>query len=300
MGGFFFIVLACLLWALDTLIRYPLLEEGIDPIQIVFYEHLFLTLVFVPFIVTSYKRFWSLSIGDAAYFIIVGAGGSAMSNLFFTKAIFSANPSAVILLQKLQLIVAVVLSYLVLKEKIHKKFLFWGSVSMLGAFLISYQDIKPIFDLDSLADIFSRDQIRGYCYALVSIIAWGSATVFGKKLSLCGYNEKEIMAGRFFCGFAFMVPFMVNENFSSLAALPTTAYPKIALMVLGLGLPGVYCYYRGLKVVKARVGAIAELFFPFFAVGASWFFLDNPLSGVQIVGGCILIIGSLMIQWKRY
>ena len=60
-----------------------------------------------------------------------------------------------------------------------------------------------------------------------------------------------------------------------------------------------YFYYKGLKTVKARTGAVAELFFPFFAVGVSWVFLGKALMGLQILGGVLLIISSFMIQRKK-
>ena len=48
--GFIFIIIASILWALDTLIRYPLLFSGVDAARIVFTEHLFLVLIFVPWL----------------------------------------------------------------------------------------------------------------------------------------------------------------------------------------------------------------------------------------------------------
>ena len=66
------------------------------------------------------------------------------------------------------------------------------------------------------------------------------------------------------------------------------------------GLVGVYLYYRGLRVIKARVCAVAEQFFPFFAVGLSWAVLGKELEAIQILGGLMIIVGPFMIQWKRY
>ena len=38
--GIVFIALACLTWSLDTLIRYPLIGQGVSAKEIVFFEHL--------------------------------------------------------------------------------------------------------------------------------------------------------------------------------------------------------------------------------------------------------------------
>ena len=298
MKGFLLIVFACFLWSIDVLIRYPLMGRGISPTVIVFYEHLFVTLIFIPFAVKYYKRIQNLTFIHLLCFIIIGAWGSGIGNLFFSKAMSISNPSAVILIQKLQLIVAVVLSYVVLKEKIRKEFLLWGTFAMIGAFLVSYHDLQPFFDKG--LDIFSQDQFLGYLYALIAVSGWGTAIVFAKKLSICGYNEKEIVAGRYFWGLIAMIPFIKMETSVFLPTISLATSLNISFLVFGFALSGMYFYYLGLSCVKARVAAVAELFFPLLAVSVSWIFLDKPLSGIQIAGGVILVICSLMIQLKRY
>ena len=47
---------------------------------------------------------------------------------------------------------------------------------------------------------------------MVSVVGWGATTVFGKKLSMEGYDEKEIMAGRFLIGFITMLPVFLAGN----------------------------------------------------------------------------------------
>jgi len=49
--GSLFVILGTLLWAADTLIRYPLLYSGVSASQIVFLEHTFL----VIFVSGSFK-----------------------------------------------------------------------------------------------------------------------------------------------------------------------------------------------------------------------------------------------------
>lgn len=46
--GFWPIIAAAFCWALDTLIRYPLIYSGIAAEYIVLMEHLLLTLFFLP------------------------------------------------------------------------------------------------------------------------------------------------------------------------------------------------------------------------------------------------------------
>ncbi len=45
---------------------------------------------------------------------------------------------------------------------------------------------------------------------------------------------------------------------------------------------------------------MAEMTFPFMAVGVNWVFLDAKLTMMQIMGGGLLLLGSTIIQLKRY
>ena len=297
MIGFLFIVLACFCWAIDVLIRYPL-TAGVDPIKIVFYEHLFLTLAVLPFVLKSWKRIFSVNIGDMICFIIVGAFGSAMGNIFITKAfaVADSNPSSILLLQKLQVIFAVCVARIFLGESIKRGFLFWGGVAITGATLISFPDLRPLFE----GHAFSYDQLESSLYAIMAAASWGGATSFGKKLALRGHSEKEIMFGRFFWGLVATIPFVLVLPQGFLPLLSLKIYINILLMISIAGILGVYFYYRGLKSVAVRIGAIAELFFPFFSVGMSWIFLGKELVLIQIIGGLLLIGSSFVIQWKKY
>ena len=77
-------------------------------------------------------------------------------------------------------------------------------------------------------------------------------------------------------------------------------YVRILIMVLISGALAMWLYYQGLKRLSARTTAIAEMFFPFFAIVANWFFLGKQLNDWQLIGGAILLIGSLIIQVKKY
>jgi drug/metabolite transporter (DMT)-like permease len=42
------------------------------------------------------------------------------------------------------------------------------------------------------------------------------------------------------------------------------------------------------------------MFFPFMAVIINWLFLGASLSPAQLLGGILLLIGSVIIQLKQY
>ena len=299
MQGILYILVACLLWALDTLIRYPLLGEGVSAQRIVFTEHLILTAIFLPVLFKNVRKFWTAKVAHVFYFLIIGGLGSAIGTLAFTRAFGLINPSLVILLQKFQPIIAIVLARIILNEKINLSFFKWGTLCLMGAGLLSFEDIaKGLSNLEVGAALLDEKSLIGYGLTFVAVVSWGSSTVFGKKLSLSGLDEKEIMAGRFSMGLVCLVPILLTGEMQ-LDLNPTT-WSKIFLMILLSGILGMFFYYRGLKLVSARVCAIAEMFFPLCAVIVNWAFLSQALSVYQIVGGILLLIGSTVIQLRHY
>jgi len=300
MLGTFLVILACLLWGMDTLIRYPLVERGINPITIVFLEHCILTLIFSFSLVPNLKRIGELKIADVFSFLVVGGLGSAIATVAFTESFQYLNPSLVILLQKLQPIVAIILASIVLKEDIQKQFVAWAGVCLIGGLLVSSPDIERFYTLmvTNFGAVTSDVAIKGYGLVGISILGWGAATVFGKRLSIVGFETKSIMAGRFFTGLIVLVPFVQWNR--SLILPHGEDYLRILIMVMISGALAMWFYYQGLKKLSAKTTAIAEMFFPFFAVIVNWIFLGKQLSELQLIGGAILIFGSLIIQIKKY
>lgn len=300
MTGTLLVILACFLWGLDTLIRYPLVETGINPITVVFYEHILLTAIFASGLVASIKRLGELKLADVFSFFIIGGVGSAFATVAFTESFHYLNPSLVILLQKFQPIVSIILAALILKEEIQKQFIIWGAVCLLGGLLVSSPDIESFYRLIVMDfSVVSSDvALKGYGLVCISIIGWGATTVFGKRLSLNGYEPGTIMGGRFFIGLIMLIPFVQWDK--SLILQRGEDYLKIIVMVLISGALAMWLYYQGLKRLSAKITAVAEMFFPFFAVILNWIFLDKQLNELQLIGGAILIFGSVVIQLKKY
>ena len=200
MKGFLLVVAACFFWAVDTLIRYPLLERGIHPVTIVFYEHLFLCLCLVPLVVKSWRKIWHLNLGHMVSFVIIGAGGSGLANIFFTKALSLANPSAVMLLQKLQIVFSVLAARLILGESLKRGFLFWCALTTLGTLLVSYPELGPPLREIPLFSLVSVPAVVGYACAVLAALCWGLGASFGRKLGLSGYTETRNYVREVFLG----------------------------------------------------------------------------------------------------
>ena len=171
----------------------------------------------------------------------------------------------------------------------------------MGGLLISSPDILPgLSHFDLKFGFLSQTAMMGYILTMVAIVSWGASTVFGKKLTEQGFNEGQIMGGRFLFGFIFLVFYAYANRTLVYFDWQGVVWGKILLMVILSGILGMYFYYKGLKIISARVCAIAEMFFPLSAVTINWFFLDVKLTLVQMIGAGLLTLGSAVIQLKHY
>ena len=296
MTGITFIFFACLLWAADTLIRYPLLFGGSSAQQIVLFEHLLLVTVIIAFFIVQRRKFNFLSRQTIVPFIIIGVFGSALGTLAFTEAFYLANPTVVILLQKLQPLVAVTLACVLLKEQINSRFFIWLGLALLGSFLLIWPDLQALLSSFREGDVEHNNKaLLGYGLALFAVISWGSATVFGKKLSSKGLNSIDLMAGRFSFGLLGMLPFAFITP-TLVTTIEISVLQKIALLALLSGVFGMYFYYQGLKRIPAHWATLAEMFFPVAAIFINWLFLSVAMTQVQLIGAATLIAASTMIQ----
>jgi drug/metabolite transporter (DMT)-like permease len=294
MTGTFYIMIACLTWALDTLIRYPLLAKGYSTLNIVLFEHLILVAITMPILWRHRSALRSLSALSMGSLFFIGGIGSAVGTLAFTQAFHYLNPTVVILLQKLQPIVAILGAYWLLKESIQRYFLHWAVVIIGGSVLMMWSDIQSL-NLNVHANSRSHDLLLGYGFTLLSIFSWGMATVCGRYLSQQKVPSNAIMAGRFLFGLMVLLGFSVSQP-QLITLVPTIDLGAIVIMAILSGLVGMWFYYLGLKSVPAHLATLVEMTFPIFAALINWVFLGMSLNHYQMIGGAILIIGNLGIR----
>jgi len=310
--GSLFIIIACLFWSVDALFRYPLIQK-IGSWSIVQSEHLILSLLFLPFLFKKRNRILQASLADHFRFFALGFGGSALGTVCFTEAFYYLNPSIVILLQKYQVFITIILARIFLQERIQKRFIFWAIVSVIGAIGLGFPDLVDVFTKGELPSIFDdKKSLKGLFFTSLAVVFWGTATILGKSLSSLGYKNEEIMGMRFVYGLLGL--FFVNYFFANLFDVFTVTgsyfhflqnsnwgvWKLILLMVLLSGLLAMGFYYAGLRIISARLCSLMELFFPLCAIIVNWIYLGQHLAASQIVGAGLLILGATMVQIKRY
>jgi drug/metabolite transporter (DMT)-like permease len=217
---------------------------------------------------------------------MVGAGASAIATILFTKAISHGDFITVVVLQKVQPLIAVLGAWLVLKEQPRPGFAWFLLPALAGVWLIALphpldphaHGLEPIIE------------------TLAAAVLWGLGTVFGRYLGRKLAFE-HVSTVRF--GFGLI---------ASAIALPivgAAAYSNvhdsfwIAVLALVTGFLALNLYYYGLRRTPALLAAIGELAFPVSATIVGIFVFDSHLTRTQWIGIAITVVVITLLPVRR-
>ena len=287
------IMFASSLWAVDALIRTPL-TRTIPSASIVLYEHVVGLLVLSPLFVRSLPILRTVTRKTWVHVFVLSLVSSVGGTVLFTQALSSSFATGdfitPLLLQKLQPLWVILLAVLLLKEKLHKEFLLWAPVALVGSYLISFGLTVPQLQFTGKEMVVMLSLGAAAC--------WGSGTIMSKLL-LHRYSAQDATFLRFIAA----VPLALFVALTLHQYYPATAFTldhivRFVIISLSTGAAALLLYYAGLAKTKAHVATVAELMFPLVSVLIGVTKLNpygapQSLSTPQIIG-IILLVGSML------
>lgn len=292
--GFWLVVLGAALWGADPLFRIILLREQITPSQIVLLEHIIIALFVGPMLWKHRSELKGLKLRHIGALLFLSWGGSAIATILFTLGLTHGNLNAVLLLQKLQPIFAILMARVLLKEKLPKKFGWLMIMALAGTYLLTFGFTFPFGHVNDFVKV-------GSLLSLGAAALWGGSTVMGRLM--VGKMEYETVTSlRFILALPLLIAITINQG--DPWHVPTGAGTMTAVSINLLGqalLPGLFSlmvYYKGLTTTKASVATLAELSFPMVGVLINWIAFQEVVKFHQICG-FVLIWAVLFIISRR-
>jgi len=283
------IMLAAFLWALEGAVLIPRLYN-LDTGFVVLMIHLFGFLILNFFLFKEYKKLPTFNRTDYLFLGLIALFGGAIGTLAIVKALFLTNfqhLSVVILLQKLQPVFAIILAMVILKEKASKKFWFWATLAVLASYPLTFGFKAPDFGT-------GLNYIYAALFSLLAAFAFGSGTVFGRKMA-----ERQDFQTVTFYRYGFTTLLMLIYVFVTgkfqFGVATTLNWWILVLIPLTTGLGGMLLYYYGLRKVSAMTSTICELMFPLSAIFLDYFINKSVLSPAQFFGAAVMVIAIIMI-----
>lgn len=294
------VAVAAMLWGTDALFRAPLLshlpsDRVLQSTQLVFMEHLVLTVACLPLLWRARREIMRLSAAQWWAIAAIGVGASALATVLFTVSFGYGHFIETLLLQKTQPIFAIVLANLWLRERISAQAWIWVPVALVGAYLIVIPD--PLHPEQAWADF----HVTAGLFALAAAALWGSATVFG-RYALASLRFTTLTALRFTFGLPALgiVLLLIGGvgAFGYYRVSDVPLYLAIALIPGGLGL---LLYYRGLASTPASLATLAELAFPITGVLVNLYLVTprQSITSWEVVGIVVLWLALAALDFAN-
>lgn len=289
------IMIAASFWAIDALFRTQL-TFTIPVGTIIFIEYIIGAIIMLPILKKSIAEYKKMTQKDWWIFMSMVTVSSVLGILLFTEALdlsFAQNDFASpLLVQKLQPVFVIILSALILKERLTARFLGLAAIAFVGSYLITFGfNAVPV-------SVEGKGLV--YLLALGAAMSWGSGTIMSKyvlkKLSFPAATALRLLASIPVAGI-FMVALGETYNIMELGWGDMWRF----IMIAGVtgGALAIYLYYKGLQTTQAKVSTIAELMFPIISIMIAITPL-NPYGEAQILTigniiGIILLLGSILM-----
>jgi len=288
------ILMAATMWGFDGVVLTPRLYN-LNVGFVVFMLH------FVPFVLMNtflFKEYRRLKEFKKSDFLVLGGiafFGGALGTLAIVKALFLVHfdhLSIIVLLQKLQPIFAIILAAIFLKEKLKRRFIFWGLLAVIASYFLTFGLHKPNMGEDG-------PLIQAAIWAIVAAFSFGSATVLGKKAlkRLPYYTTNFFRFG--FTTILMLIFILVIGKLGEFQNVTSTNWIFFLIIAVTTGSGAIFLFYFGLNKVTAITSTICELFFPISAIVFDYMINDHILSPIQWISAALMILAIVEISYKR-
>jgi len=276
---------AAALWGTDGLLRKPL-ADVLPAASVVFWEHLIVVAVLVPFLPSALRAFRAASGRHQAALVAIGVGASAVATALFTAAFRLGDPITPLVLQKLQPVFAVVAAYLLLRERLRPGYFVFAVPALAGAWLLAFRD--PLSAQVAAA--------KAALLALGAAALWAGGTVLGRMVAV-SMPPRDVTVLRFVFGLpaAAVVLWLTNAP----VAVGWHNATGLVLLALIPGLLALSLYYVGLRATPASRATLAELAFPVTAALVGVGLLGARLTSTQWLGFAVVVISVTALGWHE-
>src|SRR5947199_4295456 len=128
--------LGAALWGTESAWRIPL-NELFDSKVIVFWEHVFILIMFLPILIPRLKEIPKINARTWGYLLFSGFAGSAVGTIFFTLALKYGNPTVVNVILNIKPVISTIGAFLLFGDRLARRFFFYAVVAIISAIFIS-------------------------------------------------------------------------------------------------------------------------------------------------------------------
>ena len=289
--------LGAALWGTESAWRIPL-NNLFDADVIVFWEHVLILLLFLPFLLPRLREIRKIDARTWGYLIFSGFAGSAVGTIFFTLALKYGNPTVVNVILNIQPVISTMGAFLLFGDCLRPRFFLYAGIAILAGIFVSVAHpalIGVSFERAGLS--------KGTGFALICALFWGLSTVAGRGVMI-GMSLQLASSLRIVVGLTCMTLILLAYGKLHGAALwpvAAQAHATKAIVLLLLlasvsgGIP-LLIYFEGLRLTRASTAGYFEMMQTLAAVCITWGIFHATLHVHQVIAAIILIAAVAMVH----
>lgn len=295
--GPWLVALGAALWGTESAWRIPL-NELFDAKVIVFWEHVFILMMFLPILISQLNEIPRVRLHTWGFLIFSGFAGSAVGTVFFTLALKYGNPTVVNVVLNIQPVISTLGAFVLFGDRLARRFFLYAAIAILAGVFVSVAYPTQI------GVSFERAGLNvGTGYALICALFWGLSTVAGRGV-MVGMSLRLASSMRIVVGLVCMTLILLAYGKLNGAALwpeEAQAHPMKAIVLLFFlasvsgGIPLLF-YFRGLHLTRASTAGYFEMMQTLAAVCITWGFFHASLHPHQVIAAIVLIAAVAMVH----
>jgi drug/metabolite transporter (DMT)-like permease len=285
--GYAYVSIAAILWAVSGSASKYLFNNGLSPFQIV---QMRTTIAFVGLLIWLGFRHPSLlriAPRDTIYFLLLGIFGIAAAQFFYLFAISKINVAAAILLQYTGPVFVTLYSIVFTRYKLRPATVIAIIGTLTGCFLV-----VGAYNIDLIG--VDRAGIIGGLLAAVAFATYSLLSEYGMRK----YNPWTVL---FYA--MFFAALIWNILHFPLAAFFHGYSPVAWGWILFIGVLGTIVpfglYFEGINLIRSTHASITATLEPITAGALSFIFLKETMGPLQILGGVLVIVSIILLQYKQ-
>jgi len=289
--------LGAALWGTESAWRIPL-NALFDAKVIVFWEHVFILIMFLPILVSHLYEIPKIHTRTWGFLLFSGFAGSAVGTIFFTLALKYGNPTVVNVILNIQPVISTIGAFLLFGDRLSRQFFFYAGIAIIAGMFVSVAHPTMI------AVSFEQAGLNvGTGYALICALFWGLSTVAGRGV-MVGMSLRLASSTRIVVGLTCMTLILfAYGKLNGVALWPSAAqaHPTKAIVWLILlasvsgGIP-LLIYFQGLHLTRASTAGYFEMMQTIAAVCITWGFFQASLHLHQVIAAIALIGAVTMVH----
>ena len=285
------------LWGTESAWRIPL-NELFDARVIVFWEHVFILITFLPILIPRLHEVPKIRARTWAFLLFSGFAGSAVGTIFFTLSLKYGNPTVVNVILNIQPVISTIGAFLLFGDRLARQFFFYAAVAIVAGVFVS------VTNPGMIGVSFEQAGLNlGTGYALICALFWGLSTVAGRGVMM-GMSLRLASSMRIVVGLACMTLILLAYGKLDGGAL----WPAAAQAHTGKAIVLLFClasisggiplliYFQGLRLTRASTAGYFEMMQTLAAVCITWGVFHASLHVHQVAAAIILIAAVAMVH----